>query len=117
MRKKTKLEATLTPTFEETAPAEGAGIAAEGFADLVRKHQRRILRILLMLVRDVDAAESLTQECFLRAYANSPGQRRALRCFAKNAVTCFSASVQASALPPVVAPRPLGALALFRSAT
>ncbi len=63
------LEATLTPTFERTVPAEGAGITAEAFTDLVREHERRIFRRLLMLVRDADAAETLTQECFLRAYA------------------------------------------------
>jgi RNA polymerase sigma-70 factor (ECF subfamily) len=31
-------------------------------------HQKRIYRVLLSLVKDADAAESLTQECFLRAY-------------------------------------------------
>ncbi len=61
---------TLTPTQEQpTAAAGGAGITADDFDALVREQQRRIYRILLMLVRDTDAAESLTQECFLRAYA------------------------------------------------
>jgi RNA polymerase sigma-70 factor (ECF subfamily) len=35
---------------------------------LVRLHQRRIYRVLLAIVRDPDAADTLTQECFLRAY-------------------------------------------------
>lgn len=55
----------------EARPAE-AGIAAAEFDAIVRQHQRRICRLLLALVRDADAAETLTQECFLRAY-----QRRA----------------------------------------
>lgn len=64
------LEATLGPIAERTALRHGAGgLTAEAFDDLVRAHQRRIYRILLVLVRDTDAAETLTQECFLRAYA------------------------------------------------
>ena len=63
------MEATLVPVFGRTARTESSGTAtAEAFEDLVREHQRRIYRILLLLVRDVDAAETLTQECFLRAY-------------------------------------------------
>ncbi len=45
-----------------------AGIRAEDFDGIVRQHQRTIYRILLSLVRDPDAADTLTQECFLRAY-------------------------------------------------
>lgn len=40
----------------------------EAFEDIVRRHQRRIYRILYLLLRDPDEADSLTQECFLRAY-------------------------------------------------
>jgi RNA polymerase sigma-70 factor, ECF subfamily len=39
------------------------------FEDIVCVHQRRIYRILYLLLRDRDEADSLTQECFLRAYA------------------------------------------------
>lgn len=45
-----------------------AGIAREEFEEIVRRHQRRIFRILRSLVSDTDTAETLTQECFLRAY-------------------------------------------------
>jgi RNA polymerase sigma-70 factor (ECF subfamily) len=48
----------------------GSGIAREEFEEIVRRHQRRIFRILVSLVPDTDAAETLTQECFLRAYRN-----------------------------------------------
>ena len=44
------------------------GIAPEEFDEIVRLHQRRIYRLLLALLRDPDAADTLTQECFLRAY-------------------------------------------------
>ena len=45
-----------------------AALSDEGFEQLVRRHQRRIYRVLLGMLRDADAAETLTQECFLRAY-------------------------------------------------
>ena len=44
------------------------GLASEEFDAIVRAHQRRIYRVLLGLVRDPDAAATLAQECFLRAY-------------------------------------------------
>lgn len=45
-----------------------SGIRAEEFDGLVREHQQRIYRVVLSLTRDPDAADTLTQECFLRAY-------------------------------------------------
>lgn len=53
---------------EQASTSEG--LATEAFDDIVRAHQRRIYRVLRGLVRDADAAETLTQECFLRAYRN-----------------------------------------------
>ena len=47
----------------------GLGMTAlDDFTPLVQAHQQRIYRVLLGMVRDPDAAESLTQECFLKAY-------------------------------------------------
>ena len=67
---KAVLEATLAPIVKRVTPAQGAyGISTEAFDALVRVHQRQIYRILLLQLRDADAAETLTQECFLRAYA------------------------------------------------
>jgi RNA polymerase sigma-70 factor (ECF subfamily) len=43
-------------------------ITAEEFDAIVRRHQRRVHRFLLMLLRDAEEADNLTQECFLRAY-------------------------------------------------
>jgi RNA polymerase sigma-70 factor (ECF subfamily) len=38
------------------------------FELIVIEHQKRIYRILFALVRDADAADTLTQECFLKAH-------------------------------------------------
>ncbi len=43
-------------------------LTAEDFDELVRRNQKRIFRLLMSLLRDEDAADTLTQECFLRAY-------------------------------------------------
>jgi len=50
--------------------AAAQNITAEEFDAIVRRHQRRVHRFLLMLLRDPDEADNLTQECFLRAYQN-----------------------------------------------
>jgi len=63
------VETALIKPAALTIRAQAAmGIAAEEFDRLVREHQQRIYRVLLVLVRDPDTAETLTQECFLRAY-------------------------------------------------
>src|SRR3954463_7464866 len=54
--------ATVQPTLTSRA------LTAEDFDELVRRNQKRIFRLLMALLRDEDAADSLTQECFLRAY-------------------------------------------------
>ncbi len=50
-------------------------LTAAAFDRLVQAEQRRIYRILLGLIRDPEAAETLTQECFLRAYRARDGFR------------------------------------------
>jgi RNA polymerase sigma-70 factor (ECF subfamily) len=50
-------------------------LRAEDFDEIVREHQQRIFRFLLSLLRDADAADTLTQECFLRAYGKRTGFR------------------------------------------
>lgn len=63
------METTLTEAIEIAAQPDGpAGIAAQEFDRIVGQYQRRIYRLLFTLTRDVDAAETLTQECFFRAY-------------------------------------------------
>jgi DNA-directed RNA polymerase specialized sigma24 family protein len=44
--------------------------AAQEFARVVQKHRPQIFRFLLASTRDVDLAETLTQECFLKAHRN-----------------------------------------------
>ena len=44
--------------------------AAEEFSSVVQTHRPRIFRFLLASTRDVDLAETLTQECFLKAHRN-----------------------------------------------
>jgi RNA polymerase sigma-70 factor (ECF subfamily) len=46
------------------------GIAAQEFASIVESHRPQIFRFLLASLRDVDLAETLTQECFLKAHRN-----------------------------------------------
>jgi RNA polymerase sigma-70 factor, ECF subfamily len=58
------METTLTPVLGAAAQR----VTAEEFDAIVRRHQRRVHRFLLMLLRDSDEADNLTQECFLRAY-------------------------------------------------
>lgn len=48
----------------EAVPAE----ALDDFDAVMRAHQPHVYRVLVSLVRDPDAAGTLTQECFLRAY-------------------------------------------------
>lgn len=59
--------------MEDALEITAAGRFAEGasaldFERLVPEYQQRIYRILLGLVRDPEAADNLTQECFVRAY-------------------------------------------------
>jgi RNA polymerase sigma-70 factor (ECF subfamily) len=60
------IEATETGVFP--LPAQEA--ATDEFPEIVRKHRPHVLRFLLASTRDVDLAETLTQECFLKAYRN-----------------------------------------------
>jgi RNA polymerase sigma-70 factor (ECF subfamily) len=45
-------------------------IAAEEFSGLVAEYRPKIFRFLLASTRDVDLAETLTQDCFLKAHRN-----------------------------------------------
>jgi RNA polymerase sigma-70 factor (ECF subfamily) len=47
-----------------------AEIAAHEFTCVVERHRPQIFRFLLSSTRDVDLAETLTQECFLKAHRN-----------------------------------------------
>ncbi len=55
--------------------ARGADQAQDEFTIAVVDHRPQIFRFLLASLRDVDLAETLTQECFLKAYRNWPSFR------------------------------------------
>jgi RNA polymerase sigma-70 factor (ECF subfamily) len=57
---------TLEPLTSSTANA----MAAEEFSRIVQSHRPQIFRFLLASTRDVDLAETLTQDCFLKAHRN-----------------------------------------------
>jgi len=61
-----QLTATAMENPQEVTGCTAAGI--EDFDALVLAEQRRIYRVLLAMLRDPEAADNLTQECFLKAY-------------------------------------------------
>jgi len=50
--------------------ATAGEFSAEEFTCVVARHRPQIFRFLLASTRDVDLAETLTQECFLKAHRN-----------------------------------------------
>jgi RNA polymerase sigma-70 factor (ECF subfamily) len=54
--------------------AQGLGTRAsselEDFDALVRNEQRRVYRLFLVMLHDEDAADSLTQDCFVKVFEN-----------------------------------------------
>lgn len=62
----TALAAPLNPTDETVAGT----VPAVSFDEIIRQHQKRVYRVVYLLVKDADVADTLTQECFLRAYQN-----------------------------------------------
>ena len=63
------MENTLaTPADLAAGRSVEEGLAARDFDFLVRAQQRRIYRVLFSLLHDQDLADTLTQECFLRAF-------------------------------------------------
>src|SRR5579863_2516300 len=48
----------------------GNGVVTQDFSSVVENHRQQIFRFLLVSSRDVDVAQTLTQECFLKAYRN-----------------------------------------------
>ncbi|HTR47320.1 MAG TPA: sigma-70 family RNA polymerase sigma factor [Verrucomicrobiae bacterium] len=44
-------------------------VALDDLANIMRAHQPRVLRFVMLSIQDQDAAESITQDCFFKAYA------------------------------------------------
>jgi RNA polymerase sigma-70 factor, ECF subfamily len=62
------VETALTTAIEVTGVQPAQTLTAQEFDEVVRRNQRRVYRVLWMLVRNHEEADTLTQECFLRAY-------------------------------------------------
>ena len=59
--------------FKANAVAENRrSHGPQEFADVVARHRPQIFRFLLASLRDIDLAETLTQECFLKAHRSWP---------------------------------------------
>jgi RNA polymerase sigma-70 factor, ECF subfamily len=56
--------------LEPMTMATANEIAAQEFERVVASHRMQIFRFLLASTRDVDLAETLTQDCFLKAHRN-----------------------------------------------
>jgi RNA polymerase sigma-70 factor (ECF subfamily) len=54
--------------LEPMTMATAEDLAAEEFARVVASHRQQIFRFLLASTRDMDLAETLTQDCFLKAH-------------------------------------------------
>ena len=62
------MDTILTTALSAPVTEKAEEISAERFDEIMRQHQRRVYRVIFLLVRDRDTADTLTQECFLRAY-------------------------------------------------
>jgi RNA polymerase sigma-70 factor (ECF subfamily) len=61
------MELSATSEVEKSGRPDVAALAGD-FEGLVRLYRPRIFRFALASLRDLDAAETVTQDCFLRAY-------------------------------------------------
>ena len=52
----------------------------KAFAELVRRHQRGLLRIILRLTRELPLAEDVVQETFIKAYEKMGGRASRAGC-------------------------------------
>jgi RNA polymerase sigma-70 factor (ECF subfamily) len=59
-----------TADLDATAERERRVLELEDLDSVVRLFQPKVLRFVVFSVRDRDAAESITQDCFLKAYAS-----------------------------------------------
>ena len=61
------MQFVATSEFESTVPADVAALTRD-FEAVVRLYRPKVFRFALASLRDLDAAETVTQDCFLRAY-------------------------------------------------
>ena len=58
------------PALATRTQACPTAITGDDFDQIVRRYQRKVYRVLLLMLKNPEDADNLTQECFLRAYAN-----------------------------------------------
>ena len=63
----TSMQLSATSELERAIRPDVAALAGD-FEALVRLYRPKVFRFALASLRDVDAAETVTQDCFLRAY-------------------------------------------------
>jgi len=56
------------PALAAQTDDRSMAITAADFEQIMCRHQRKVYRVLLLMLRDPEDADNLTQECFLRAY-------------------------------------------------
>jgi len=61
------MQLSATSELEQAIPQHVAELAGD-FETLVRVYRPKVFRFALASLRDLDAAETVTQDCFLRAY-------------------------------------------------
>ena len=69
------METAITTALNSPVAKGKEAISSRSFDEIIRQHQRRVYRVLYLLLKDADAADTLTQECFLRAYKKREGFR------------------------------------------
>lgn len=60
--------ADVMPSYPSIKTDAVSSRALDDFDGVMRMHQQHVYRVLVSLVRDPDTADTLTQECFLRAF-------------------------------------------------
>lgn len=58
------------PALATQSPACPTAITVDDFEQVVRQHQRKVYRVLFLMLKNPDDADNLTQECFLRAFTS-----------------------------------------------
>ena len=62
------MQLALNPTLSSVQATERTGSELDDIDALVRTYRPRILRFVAFSIGDADLAESITQDCFLKAY-------------------------------------------------
>ncbi len=64
----TDMQLALDASIAQVPPAEGEASELDDIESLIRKYRPRLLRFVAFSIGDADLAESITQDCFLKAY-------------------------------------------------